>query len=88
MTEHDFEVAQAYFGPSVSLSAEAEEQYERITRNLAEMTSGEIIRKVLNDGEVLRAYWGEFGRVKWYLWSLFPQSFQHPHNLSSLIMGY
>jgi hypothetical protein len=61
MAEDDFEVAQTYSGPSISLSAEAEAQYERITRNLAEMTSGEIIRKVLSDGEVLRGYFGELG---------------------------
>lgn len=45
--------------PKIELSAEKEAEYERITRNLAEMTSGEIIRKVLSEGEVVRAYWGE-----------------------------
>ncbi|WWD17428.1 phosphoribosylaminoimidazolesuccinocarboxamide synthase [Kwoniella shandongensis] len=42
----------------IALSPEAEAQYERITRNLQEVTSGEIIRKVLSEGEVVRAYWG------------------------------
>ncbi len=59
MAEHEYEVAHTYSGPTISLSPEAEAQYERITRNLAEITSSEIIRKVLSDGEVLRAYWGQ-----------------------------
>ena len=62
LVEQDFEVAQTYSGPTISLSAEVEARYERITRNLAEMTSGEIIRKVLSEGEVLRGYFGEYER--------------------------
>lgn len=46
---------------NIELSAEKEAEYERITRNLAEMTSGEIIRKVLSEGEVVRCYWGRCG---------------------------
>ncbi|KAK8864275.1 phosphoribosylaminoimidazolesuccinocarboxamide synthase [Kwoniella newhampshirensis] len=45
-------------GSNIVLSPEAEAQYDRITRNLQEVTSGEIIRKVLSEGEVVRAYWG------------------------------
>lgn len=45
--------------PHIALSPEAEAQFETITRNLQESTSTEIIRKVLSDGEVVRAYWGE-----------------------------
>jgi tyrosyl-tRNA synthetase len=47
--------------PHITLSPEAEVQFETITRNLQESTSTEIIRKVLADGEVVRAYWGELG---------------------------
>jgi hypothetical protein len=47
--------------PHIALSPEAEAQFETITRNLRESTSTEIIRKVLADGEVVRAYWGELG---------------------------
>ncbi|GFZ44099.1 Phosphoribosylaminoimidazole-succinocarboxamide synthase [Saitozyma sp. JCM 24511] len=43
--------------PHIALSPEAEAQFETITRNLQESTSTEIIRKVLSDGEVVRAYW-------------------------------
>ena len=58
MAEHEFEVAQAYSGPPISLSPEAEAQYGLITRNLAEMTSSEIVRKVLSEGESVKCYWG------------------------------
>lgn len=50
--------------PKIELSAEKEAEYERITRNLAEMTGGEIIRKVLSEGEVVRAYWGGSSMAK------------------------
>ncbi|WVQ82221.1 hypothetical protein IAT38_004349 [Cryptococcus sp. DSM 104549] len=43
---------------TIALSPEAEEQYERITRNLQEATSTEIIRKVLSEGKTVKAYWG------------------------------
>lgn len=43
---------------TIALNADAEARYERITRNLAEVTSGDIIRKVLAEGETPRAYWG------------------------------
>lgn len=45
-------------GPSIQLSPEKEAEYERITRNLAELTSGEIIRKVLSEGKTVKCYWG------------------------------
>jgi len=48
---------------SISLTPEAEAQYERIMRNLQEHTGGEIIRKVLADGQVVRAYWGQYSRL-------------------------
>jgi hypothetical protein len=56
----EFEVEQAYSGPAITLSAEQEAQYERITRNLQEVTSGEILRKVIADGKVPKCYWGRF----------------------------
>lgn len=43
---------------TIQLSPEAEAQYERITRNLQEVTSGDVIRKVLSEGKVVKAYWG------------------------------
>jgi tyrosyl-tRNA synthetase len=43
---------------TIALSPEQEARYERITRNLQEVTSGDIIRKVLAEGETPRAYWG------------------------------
>jgi len=46
-------------GPKIELSAEREAEYERITRNLAEMTSGEILRKVLSEDRTVKCYWGE-----------------------------
>lgn len=49
-------------GPAIPLSAEKEAEYERITRNLAELTSGEIIRKVLSEGKTVKCYWGTFLR--------------------------
>ena len=55
----EFEVDQAYAGPSIELTPEQEAQYERITRNLQEVTSAEILRKVIAEGKVPRAYWGE-----------------------------
>jgi hypothetical protein len=45
---------------TVTLAPEQEQRYERITRGLQEVTSGDIIRKVLADGETPRLYWGEF----------------------------
>ena len=55
----EFEEDQApYAGPTILLSPEQEAKYQRIFRNLQEYTSAEIIRKVLSDGEVPRAYWG------------------------------
>nr|ODN97741.1 phosphoribosylaminoimidazolesuccinocarboxamide synthase [Cryptococcus depauperatus CBS 7855] len=45
-------------GHSIKLSAEAEAQYEQIIRGVQEVTSGEIIRKVLSEGRVVKAYWG------------------------------
>lgn len=54
----EFEVDQAEAGPTIALSPEKEEQFARITRNLQEVTSGDIIRQVLSDGIVPRAYWG------------------------------
>lgn len=46
-------------GPQIALSAEKEAEYERITRNLAELTSGEILRKVLAEDRTVKCYWGE-----------------------------
>ncbi|WVR07172.1 phosphoribosylaminoimidazolesuccinocarboxamide synthase [Kwoniella sp. DSM 27419] len=43
---------------TIALTPEKEEQYQRIVRNLQEYTGGDIIRKVLADGETVRAYWG------------------------------
>ncbi|KAK6910279.1 phosphoribosylaminoimidazolesuccinocarboxamide synthase [Kwoniella mangroviensis CBS 8507] len=43
---------------TIALSPEKEAEYERITRSLQEYTGGDIIRKVLADGETVRAYWG------------------------------
>jgi hypothetical protein len=43
---------------TVALNPEAEARFERITRNLAEVTSADIIRQVLADGETPRLYWG------------------------------
>ncbi|KIR74425.1 phosphoribosylaminoimidazolesuccinocarboxamide synthase [Cryptococcus deuterogattii CA1014] len=43
---------------TIQLSPEAEAQYERITRHLQEVTSGDVIRKVLSEGKVVKAYWG------------------------------
>lgn len=51
-------------GAEIKLSPEKEAEYERIMRNLQESTSGDIIRKVLSDGEVVRAYWGEYSRAQ------------------------
>ena len=58
MAEHELGTKQPDSDPTIPLSPEAEAQYERITRNLAEMTSGEIMRKQLSDGGVLKGYWG------------------------------
>jgi hypothetical protein len=49
-------------GPKIELSAEREAEYERITRNLAEMTSGEILRKVLSEDRTVKCYWGKSAR--------------------------
>jgi hypothetical protein len=46
-------------GPQIALSEEKEAEYERITRNLAEMTSGDILRKVLSEGRTVKCYWGK-----------------------------
>ncbi|ODO08776.1 phosphoribosylaminoimidazolesuccinocarboxamide synthase [Cryptococcus wingfieldii CBS 7118] len=43
---------------TIKLSPEAESQYERITRNLQEVTSADVIRKVLSEDKVVKAYWG------------------------------
>jgi hypothetical protein len=45
--------------PQIALSAEKEAEYERITRNLAELTSGDIIRKVLAEDRTVKCYWGK-----------------------------
>lgn len=60
MASNDLEFTQDEAAPAqaIALAAEQEERYNRITRNLQEVTSGEIIRKVLADGESPRAYWG------------------------------
>ena len=57
----EFEVEQTEAGPKIELTPEQEAQYERITRNLQEVTSAEVLRKVIAEGNVPRAYWGEFG---------------------------
>lgn len=46
---------------TIALSPEQEERFELITRGLQEVTSGDIIRKLLADGEVPRLYWGGLG---------------------------
>jgi tyrosyl-tRNA synthetase len=43
---------------SIQLTAEQEAKYERITRKLQEVTTAEVVRKVLGEGEVVRGYWG------------------------------
>ncbi|WVQ99265.1 phosphoribosylaminoimidazolesuccinocarboxamide synthase [Kwoniella sp. CBS 9459] len=43
---------------TIALSPEKEAEFERIVRNLQEYTSVDVIRKVLADGETVRAYWG------------------------------
>lgn len=65
MADLEFETSAAgeVAGPSIALSPEKEAEFERITRNLQEATSTEIIRKVLADGEVVRCYWGELDDV-------------------------
>lgn len=45
---------------SIQLTGEAQAKYERITRNLQEVTSPDVIKKVLQDGKTVKAYWGEF----------------------------
>ena len=54
----EFEEEQNEAGPKVQLSAEQEAQYERITRNLQEVTSAEVLRKVIAEGRTPKAYWG------------------------------
>lgn len=54
----EFEVDQTEAGPKIELTPEQEAQYERITRNLQEVTSAEVLRKVIAEGKVPRAYWG------------------------------
>ena len=56
--EEDFEKADTYSGPAIPLSPEKEAQYAQLTRNLQEITSAEIVRKVLSQDETLRCYWG------------------------------
>ncbi|KAK4687343.1 phosphoribosylaminoimidazole-succinocarboxamide synthase, partial [Tremellales sp. Uapishka_1] len=58
MADLDFTVASDAAAPSIKLSSEAEAKYERITRSLQEVTSGEVIRKVLSEERVVKAYWG------------------------------
>lgn len=58
MADIDNTTAKEAAGPSIQLSAEKEAEYERITRNLAELTSGEVIRKVLDEGRTVKCYWG------------------------------
>ncbi|EIW70785.1 phosphoribosylaminoimidazolesuccinocarboxamide synthase [Tremella mesenterica] len=58
MADLDFTKGHETSGPIITLSPEAEAKYERIIRRLQEVTSGEIIRKVLSEGETVRAYWG------------------------------
>ena len=58
MAEHELGSEKPDSGPTILLSPEAEARYERITRNLAEMTSLEIMRKQLSEGGVLKGYWG------------------------------
>jgi hypothetical protein len=59
MAEVDNTTPKEVAGTSIELSAEKEAEYERITRNLAELTSGEIVRKVLSEGKTVKCYWGE-----------------------------
>ena len=60
----EFEIEAADSGPSIVLSEEGEKQYERITRNLQEVTSAEVLRKVISEGKVPKCYWGEAIFVK------------------------
>lgn len=57
MADLDFAQANAE-SVTVQLSPEQEVRYQRITQNLQEVTGGDIIRKVLADGETPRLYWG------------------------------
>lgn len=50
-------VEQAAF--KVDLPDEQEAKYERITRRLQEVTSAEIMRKVLSEGRSPVGYWGQ-----------------------------
>jgi len=59
MADLEFEQSGAYAGPAISLTKEQEEKYERITRSLQEVTSAEILRKVLSEDRTPVAYWGE-----------------------------
>lgn len=63
MANDELEFAQATNEVTVTipLSPENEERFSLITRNLQEFTGGDIIRKVLADGETPRLYWGELG---------------------------
>ncbi|KAL1413623.1 hypothetical protein Q8F55_001398 [Vanrija albida] len=60
MANDELEFAQATNEVTVTipLSPENEERFSLITRNLQEFTGGDIIRKVLADGETPRLYWG------------------------------
>lgn len=64
MSQQEFEVEQAYAGPNITLTVEQEEQYERITRNLQEVTSAEILKKVIAEGKVPKAYWGQLHKAQ------------------------
>lgn len=44
---------------TIPLSPEAEAKFHLITRRLQEATSTDIIRKVLSEDRVVKAYWGE-----------------------------
>lgn len=66
MADIEQSTAKETAGSSIQLSPEKEAEYERITRNLAELTSGEIIRKVLSEGKTVKCYWGQSGSASIY----------------------
>ena len=43
-------------------SFSAEEKYELMTRNLQEVLGGDKIKAILEKGETVKAYWGQY---KW-----------------------
>jgi tyrosyl-tRNA synthetase len=65
MADLEFEQSQAYSGPSISLDVEQERKYERITKSLQEVTSAEILRKVLSEGRSLVGYWGRSAELEY-----------------------